>query len=57
VHHPGGRAHEVRPINALEAEGRRISRFEKGGHTQHLEHPKYLGVHPDFPKTLDLRRV
>lgn len=57
VHHPGGRAHEVRPINALEAEGRRISRFEKGGHSQHLEHPKFLGVHPDFPKTLDLRRV
>ncbi|RED13770.1 transglutaminase family protein [Pontivivens insulae] len=57
VHHPGGRAHETRPINALEAEGRRIARFEAGGHSQNLTAPKYLGVHPAFPRTLDFRRI
>ncbi|QPH53547.1 DUF2126 domain-containing protein [Pontivivens ytuae] len=57
VHHPGGRAHETRPINALEAEGRRIARFEAGGHSPNLSMPQYLGTHPDFPRTLDLRRT
>ncbi|MEL7216605.1 MAG: transglutaminase family protein, partial [Pseudomonadota bacterium] len=55
--HPGGRAHETRPINALEAEGRRLARFVAGGQSPNLREPKHLGVHPDFPLTLDLRRV
>ncbi|MEM9717081.1 MAG: transglutaminase family protein, partial [Pseudomonadota bacterium] len=33
VAHQGGRAHETRPINDLEAEGRRRVRFVEGQHT------------------------
>jgi len=55
THHAGGRAHETRPINDLEAEGRRLSRFS----TQHT--PGALAVRRirssmEFPLTLDLRR-
>ncbi|MBN2905362.1 MAG: transglutaminase family protein [Rhodobacteraceae bacterium] len=56
VVHPGGRAHEDRPINALEAEGRRLARFDAGGHTPGAQMPEWRGVHPAFPYTLDLRR-
>jgi uncharacterized protein (DUF2126 family)/transglutaminase-like putative cysteine protease len=56
VTHPGGRAHETRPVNALEAEGRRGARFARIGHT-----PGPLVVvdptpNVDFPFTLDMRR-
>jgi uncharacterized protein (DUF2126 family)/transglutaminase-like putative cysteine protease len=55
VSNPGGLAYERLPANALEAEGRRISRFFPFGHT-----PGPLEAPPeehnrDFPLTLDMR--
>ena len=57
VTHPGGRGAELFPVNAYEAEGRRLSRFEAMGHTAGPMAVKRLGVHRDFPLTLDLRRA
>ena len=37
--------------------GRRLARFERMGHAAGSAEPKTGGVHPDFPLTLDLRRV
>jgi uncharacterized protein (DUF2126 family) len=57
VSHPGGRNFEAFPINAFEAEGRRLARFEAAGHTPQQAHVRGGAVHPEFPLTLDLRRV
>jgi uncharacterized protein (DUF2126 family)/transglutaminase-like putative cysteine protease len=57
VAHPGGRAHETFPVNALEAEARRLARFEAIGHTPGASQLRDPGPNPYFPHTLDLRRV
>ena len=60
VSHPGGRAHDHRPRNALEAEGRRMARFFAFGHTPGALPETVWQQAPrtakGFPLTLDLRR-
>jgi uncharacterized protein (DUF2126 family) len=57
VAHPGGRSYDTFPVNANEAEGRRISRFFAIGHTQGTMALATEETPPEAPLTLDLRHV
>jgi uncharacterized protein (DUF2126 family) len=55
--HPGGRSHTEFPVNAYEAESRRLARFFRHGHTPGNFEAKEAVMSPDFPFTLDLRMI
>jgi len=57
VMHPGGRHYEVLPVNAFEAESRRLERFFRFGHSPGSLKIGAAGTDPEFPFTLDLRKV
>jgi len=56
VSHPGGVNFDTFPVNALDAESRRASRFQAMGHTAGPMPLPTNEHNADYPMTLDLRR-
>lgn len=53
VSHPGGRSYDTFPVNAFEAESRRVNRFENMGFTQgpYIPRPNIDALREFFPNT------